>query len=212
LFNGQPLKLPPLPYAVQEVTAASEMLGGNSVVLTGDQASEAAVKAEPLQDFKIIHIAAHGIGAVMEPDRAAFVLAPGNDREDGYWQAREIRRSRLTADLVTLSACESGVGRLQGEEGVMNIARTFLVAGAKSVLASLWDNDDRFTATVMTHFYKHIADGESAAEALGAAQSELVAEFGKDAQPYYWAGFMVIGDGERKVFSQTDRTHTPAAR
>ena len=212
LFNGQPLKLPPLPYAEQEVTAASEMLGEKSVVLTGDRASEAAVKAEPLQDFKIIHIAAHGIGAVMEPDRAAFVLAPGNDREDGYWQAREIRRSRLSADLVTLSACESGIGRLQGEEGVMNIARTFLVAGAKSVLASLWENDDRFTATVMTHFYKHIADGESAAEALGAAQSELLTEFGKDTQPYYWAGFMVIGDGTRKVFSETDRAHPRPAR
>jgi CHAT domain-containing protein len=194
------------------VTAASEILGEKSVVLTGDRASEAAVKAQPLQDFKIIHIAAHGIGAVMEPDRAAFVLAPGNDREDGYWQAREIRRSRLSADLVTLSACESGIGRLQGEEGVMNIARTFLVAGAKSVLSSLWETDDRFTATVMTHFYRHIADGESAAEALGAAQSELLTEFGKDTQPYYWAGFMVIGDGTRKVFSETERAHARPAR
>jgi CHAT domain-containing protein len=212
LFNGRPLKLPPLPYAVEEVTAAAQTLGERSVLLTGDRASEAAVKAEPLQDFKIIHIAAHGIGAVTEPDRAAFVLALGNEREDGYWQAREIRRSRLSADLVTLSACESGVGRLQGEEGVMNMARTFLVAGAKSVVASLWETDDRFTATVMTHFYKHIAEGESAAEALRAAQSEMLAEFGKDAQPYYWAGFMVIGDGTRKVFSQADRTHALAAR
>ena len=92
------------------------------------------------------------------------------------------------------------------------IARTFLVAGAKSVLASLWENDDRFTATVMTHFYRHIADGESAAEALGAAQSELLTEFGKDTQPYYWAGFMVIGDGTRKVFSETERAHARPAR
>jgi len=212
LFNGQPLKLPALPYAIQEVTAAAQTLGERSVLLTGDRASEAAVKAEPLQDFKIIHIAAHGIGAVTEPDRAAFVLAPGNEREDGYWQAREIRRARLSADLVTLSACESGVGRLQGEEGVMNMARTFLVAGAKSAVASLWETDDRFTATVMNHFYKHIAQGESAAEALRAAQSEMLTEFGKDAQPYYWAGFMVIGDGTRKVFSQTGRTLAQAAR
>jgi CHAT domain-containing protein len=131
------------------------MLGEKSVVLIGDRASEAALKAEPLQDFKIIHIAAHGIGAVTAPDRAAFVLAPGDDREDGYWQAREIRRSRLSADLVTLSACESGVGRLQGEEGVMNLARTFLVAGAKRPRQSLGERRPvyrhRYDPLLQTH-------------------------------------------------------------
>ncbi|MBV9612885.1 MAG: CHAT domain-containing protein, partial [Acidobacteriaceae bacterium] len=212
VFDGQRLKLAPLPYALQEVTTAAEIFGKKSILLTGDRASEAALKAEPLNDFKIIHIAAHGVGNITEPDRAGFVLAPGSETEDGFWQAREIRRSTLSADLVTLSACETGVGRLEGEEGIMNLARAFLVAGAKSVLASLWEADDRFTATLMEHFYRHIAEGLGIAEALRTAQSEMLFTFGKDAQPYYWAGFTVIGDGTRKVSLQTDDTHVTAAR
>ncbi|MGI9074119.1 MAG: CHAT domain-containing protein [Bryobacteraceae bacterium] len=211
IFDGKLLGLPPLPFAAEEIGTAAQIFGAKSVLLTGDQASEAALKAQPLQDFKIIHIAAHGVGSIMEPDRAALVLAPGNATEDGLWQAREIRRTRLSADLVTLSACETGVGRLQGEEGIMNLARTFLVAGAKSVVASLWDTDDRFTASLMTHFYRHIADGQTVAEAMRTAQSDMLAVFGKDVQPYYWAGFTVIGDGTRRVFPQTSGPHLQAA-
>ena len=80
-------------------------------------------------------------------DHSAVVLAAGNGSEDGLWQAREIRQSRLNADVVVLSACETGVGRLEGQEGIMNLARAFLAAGAKSVVASLWEVDDRSTTT-----------------------------------------------------------------
>lgn len=211
IFDGKLRGLPPLPFAAEEVGTAAQIFGAKSVLLMADRASEADLKAEPLQDFKIIHIAAHGIGSIMEPDHASLVLAPGNKTEDGLWQAREIRRTRLSADLVTLSACETGVGRLQGEEGIMNLARTFLAAGAKSVVASLWDTDDRFTATLMAHFYRHIADGQTIAEAMRTAQSEMLALFGKDVQPYYWAGFTVIGDGTRRVFPQASGPHLQAA-
>jgi hypothetical protein len=98
-------------------------------------------------------------------------------------------------------------GRLQGEEGVMNLARTFLIAGAKSVVASLWDADDRSTATLMAHFYRQIAAGKSVAEALRAAQMEMLKEFGQDMPPYYWAGFTVIGDAKRQIsFTKTKST------
>jgi CHAT domain-containing protein/tetratricopeptide (TPR) repeat protein len=210
--NGLPVNLPPLPYAVQEVNAGAHAWGEKSVLLLDDHASETALKAEPLKQFKVIHIAAHGVGNMMEPGRAGLVLAPGSEAEDGFWQAREIRRSRLAADVVTLSACETGVGRLQGEEGIMNLARSFLVAGAKSVVASLWAVDDRSTATLMEHFYRHIAEGEPIAEALRMAQKDMLLLFGKDAQPYYWAEFTVIGDGTRKISLQTDRTHYQATR
>ena len=95
------------------------------------------MKSEPLADFKVIHLAAHGVSDEVEPDRAALVLASGSDSEDGLWQAREIRRARMNADVVVLSACETGSGRLQGQEGVMNLASAFLTAGARSVVASL---------------------------------------------------------------------------
>ena len=71
------------------------------------------------------------------------------------------------------------------------------------MVASLWDADDRSTATLMTHFYKHIAGGERVSDSLRKAQIEMLAEFGEDVKPYFWAGFTVIGDGTRKITSQT---------
>ena len=189
----------PLVFARDEVESAARIAGAGSLVLTDDKATESGLKAQPLQDFKIIHLALHGFGNTAEPDRAGLVLAPGDPNEDGLWQAREIQESRLAADLVTLSACETGVGRLQGEEGIMNLARTFLIVGAKSVVASLWDADDRSTATLMKHFYEQIANGKNVAEALRDAQVTMLTEFGSDLAPYYWAGFTVIGDGRTQI-------------
>jgi len=202
-FGEHRLKLKPLPFAQQEVMAAANVFGSSSVLLEGNRASESSLDAEGLENFRIIHIAAHGVSDFVEPDRAGLVLASAGPSDDGFWQAREIRRTRLAADLVTLSACDTGVGRLQGEEGIMNLARSFLVAGAKSVLASLWEVDDRSTATLMAHFYKHVASGQTIAASLRDAQKEMLTEFGNEAKPYFWSGFMVIGDGTRKISTQT---------
>src|SRR5579883_1153944 len=210
-FNLAHLK--PLLFARDEVESGARIFGAGSLVLPDDKATESALKALPLQDFEVIHLALHGFGDVVEPDRAGLVLAPGGPNEDGLWQAREIRRSRLDADLVTLSACGTGTGRLQGEEGIMNLARAFLVAGAKSVVASLWDADDRSTATLMKHFYEQIAAGRTVADALREAQLTMLTEFGSGLQPYYWAGFTVIGDGRREIsFTKTKPVVERSAR
>jgi len=203
IFDLQKSELKPLPFAREEIAEAAKALGKNSVELDGVAASEAALKALALGDFRIIHIAAHGIGNEAEPDRAALLLAPGNDSEDGLWQSREIRQTRLNADLVVLSACDTGTGRLEGQEGIMNLARAFLIAGAKSVVASLWQVDDRSTATLMSFFYEHLAAGLEVREALRQAQLDFINEFGDKAQPYYWAGFEVIGDGTRQINFKT---------
>jgi CHAT domain-containing protein len=190
--------LKPLRFAREEITEAAKVFGPQSVTLDGSQASEAAVKSEPLADFKVIHLAAHGVSDEMEPDRTALVLAPGNESEDGLWQAREITRTRLNADVVVLSACETGSGRLQGQEGVMNLARAFLTAGARSVVASLWDVDDRSTATLMESFYEHLKRGVTVTQALRQAQLDFIKDYGDKAKPNLWAGFEVIGDGTKK--------------
>jgi CHAT domain-containing protein len=169
------------------------------VVLEGDEASESVLKSQPLPAFKVIHVAAHAISNQSEPDRAALILFPGSAGEDGLWQAREIRQSRLNADLVVLYACDTGTGRLTGQEGIMNLARAFLTAGAKSVIASLWSVNDRTTATLMESFYEHLSKGLPVREALRRAQLDFVAAYGDKAHPYYWAGFEVIGDGTRRI-------------
>jgi CHAT domain-containing protein len=188
-----------LPSTRDEVITASEMFGQKRLLL-GPDATEAAFKAQPLANFEIIHIAAHGIASAKFPDRAALVL--GSDPksgEDGLLQVREIRDLSLNADLVTLSACDTGVGPLEGEEGIANLVRAFLFAGAKSVVATLWTANDPSTRTLMERFYRYIADGKDKGSALRHAQMDLIAEFGERALPFYWAGFILVGDGSGKI-------------
>jgi CHAT domain-containing protein len=213
LFDLRGAHLTPLPFAREEVARAATAIGSGAVILDGDgaRASETAVKTQPLQEFKVIHLAAHAVGNEVEPDRAGLVLAAGGT-EDGLWQAREIRRTRLSADVIVLSACETGVGRLQGEEGVMNLARAFLTAGAKSVVASLWSVEDRSTATIMESFYEHLAGGLSVRDAFRQAQLDFIKDYGEKAQPFLWAGFEVIGDGTRRINFETNKTIAGSAR
>jgi CHAT domain-containing protein len=212
LFDLRGANLTALPFAEEEITTAAGMFGKAAVALSGDQASETALKAEPLRDFSVIHFAAHAVGNEVEPDRAGLVFAAGNGTDDGLWQAREIRRTRLNADVIVLSACDTGVGRLQGQEGVMNLARAFLTAGAKSVVASLWEVDDRSTATLMESFYHHLAAGLTVNESLRQAQLDFIRDYGEKAIPYLWAGFEVIGDGTRRINFATDKTVISSAR
>ena len=192
--------LPDLPNSTDEVTSAGEIFGKSSVLLLGANATEAAFKAEPLDHFRIIRIAAHGIARLKLPDRAALVLgedATGHD--DGLLQAREIRDLRLNADLITLSACDTGVGRLEGEEGIENVERAFLFAGARSVLASLWAGSDFYTTTLMTQFYRNLSIGRDKGEALRVAKLDLLKKFRSQAAPFYWAGFTLVGDASVPV-------------
>jgi CHAT domain-containing protein len=177
-----------------EVTAAGKVFGGSSVLLLGRNATKVAFMDEPLGRFKIIHIAAHGVDSPIFPDRAALVL--GEDPEhhdDGLLQVRDIERLHLNAELVTLSACDTGAGRLEGEEGIENIERAFLFAGARSVLASLWTASDVYTTELMGQFYRNLATGEDEGDALRKAKLALLKEYRSQATPFYWAGFTLVG-------------------
>lgn len=198
MFDLSGADLRGLPFAKEEVNAAVRAAGNGSTVLIGDRASETTLKTMPVGQYRVLHLAAHAVNSVHHPDRAGVVLLPGG-HEDGIWQAREVRSQRLRADLVTLSACETAVGKQQGQEGVNDLARTFLMAGANSVVASLWTVDDRSTATLMEAFYRHLPTSRHVAAALRNAQLDMLNQFGRDAAPYYWAAFMVIGDGSRRI-------------
>ncbi len=185
-----------LPQTREEVVRVSNIVGKDGVLLLGSNATETAFKSEPLTEFKIVHIAAHGFADTQFPERSALVLGvdPAS-HDDGLLQVREIIRLRFNADLVTLSACNTGLGKLQGEEGVTNLVEAFLVSGAKAVVASLWSADDTYTAALMERFYSHIAEGQDKATALRQAKLDLLAEYGKHVPPYYWGAFVLVGDG-----------------
>ena len=195
-------RLGDIPNTRDEIMAASRAIAGESKLLLGRDATEAAVKSQPLEKFDIIHIATHGVPSPEFPDRAALVLAPDpQGREDGLLQAREIRKFPLRAQLVTLSACDAGVGSLEGEEGVANLIRAFLFAGSKAVVASLWMTSDIFADQLMERFYDYLARGEDPSSALRQAKIDLIRRFGPNAVPFYWGGFVAVGDSSHKLIA-----------
>lgn len=185
-----------LPETREEVVTASNIVGKDSVLLLGPNATETAFKSEPLADFKIVHIAAHGFVDTQFPERSGLVLGvdPAS-HDDGLLQVREIIRLHFNADLVTLSACNTGVGKIEGEEGVTNLVEAFLVSGGKAVVASLWSADDTYTSAIMQRFYTHVAEGQEKAEALRHAKLDLLARDGGHVPPYYWGAFVMVGEG-----------------
>jgi CHAT domain-containing protein len=200
IYDLQNSPLNPLIASRDEVLAAATITGEKSVVLLDEEATESAFKAQPLEKYGVLHLAVHGISNAKMPDRAALVLlSDPSSNEDGLLQAREISGLNLNAKMVVLSACDTAVGRLQGQEGVANLARAFLFAGAKTVVATLWSVDDEFSVTLMKRFYRNLAAGQDKAAALRNAKRAILTEFGEKAVPYYWAGFSLIGQGDATI-------------
>jgi CHAT domain-containing protein len=183
-----------------EVREIAQITGADGSILLDSDASEASFKNRDLRKYRVIHIAAHGFADVKFPERSGLLLGFDHaNREDGLLQVREIRDLHLLADLVTLSACDAGAGKLQGQNGVASIVQAFLFAGARSVVASLWTADDTFTAALMAQFYEGLSAGLPVGEALRKAKLEMIDRFGDKAQPLFWAGFFVTGDPSAQV-------------
>ena len=169
-------------------------LGDGSLLKVGDEASEAFVKEIDLRRFSILHFATHAVTDDDNPPRSAVLLATGGPAEDGLLQMREIVALHLAGRIVVLSSCRSASGELLRGEGVMGLARAFFQAGAHVVVASLWPLADDDAADLFDRFYLHLADGDSVAAALAAAQRDRLAA---GAPAYAWAGVVVLGDGDQ---------------
>jgi CHAT domain-containing protein len=196
-------QLRPLPSAADEARAVAAAFAGKpSIVLVGEAATEQAVKAQALASFRMLHFAAHGIVSTKSPARSAIVLRPAAG-EDGLFQAREILAVRLNADLVTLSACDTGTGTVHGQEGVASLVRPFLAAGARTVVANLWDADDAFSLSLMREFYRQLAMGADVGESLRRAKLRMRQQFGPVAVPKLWSGILVSGDAAITVAAAT---------
>jgi CHAT domain-containing protein len=192
-------RLEDLPASRDEVLAIAQIAGPNTELLLGQKATESAFKNQALADYRVIHLATHAAADPQYPDRAALVLgiAP-NTSDDGLLQVREIMRLPLKAELVTLSACDTDVGTAEGEAGVVNLEQAFLVAGARAVVASLWNVEDSSTTALMKAFYTHLAQHEDKALALAHAKRDMLEHYG-DPSPYYWAPFVLVGEGAQPV-------------
>jgi len=183
-----------IPESLAEVQDIAALHPGSAMVLTGNDASEARLKRLDLSVFRMLHLALHSTIDEEFPDRSALVLSSRRQgNEDDLLQAREIVGLNLNADLVTLSACDAGAGRLEGVAGMNSLVQAFLMAGSRSVVASIWAVDDAFTAALMRRFYGNLQHGFDKAEALTLAKREMLRTYGPNALPFYWAGFRLIG-------------------
>jgi CHAT domain-containing protein/tetratricopeptide (TPR) repeat protein len=188
--------LPPLPAAREEVRALASLYGGDAVTYVGAAATERRVKSLGAAP-RYIHFACHSLLDRRFPLDSALALsvpAVADQDDNGLLQAWEIfERLRIDADLVTLSACETGLGRDAAGEGLIGLTRAFQYAGARSIVASLWAVSDRSTAELMARFYALLRAGRPKDVALQTAQRELLRS--RDfAHPYHWAAFELIGD------------------
>lgn len=199
VYDLDPAKLRPLPSADDEARSVGRILDADgATVLLGERATEAELKRQPLAQFDVLHFAVHGIPSTKFPARAALLLRPeGND--DGVLQAREILMLRLNAELVTLSACDTGSGSVHGQDGAASLVRPFIAAGARTVVANLWTADDTFSLTLMREFYRRLSTGADIATAMRDTKVHMLNSFGPQAVPRLWSGVLVYGDGAGTV-------------
>jgi len=203
-----------LPFTREEVLTitslfASKNLPADSYIF--DLATESNLK-ELCGNYNYIHLATHGLVDTDKPDLSGLVFTGRNIQDsltvkdsrdlnlsmnvgmnDGVLFIHEIYGLRLHADLVVLSACETGMGKLEKGEGVMSLNRGFLYAGAQNVVFSYWKVNDKYTSWLMTWFYKFVLEGYSYSKALQLAKLKLLGKE-ESAYPLYWAGFAIIGD------------------
>ncbi|MHB9072084.1 MAG: CHAT domain-containing protein [Desulfobaccales bacterium] len=197
--KGQELVYPPLQETEGEVRAIAGLLGVKPSppdVLLNLQANETLLKKSPLQDYRYLHFATHAdlpgkVQGIKEP----FILLGqvGNQAGDnGFFTLSKVLGLKLKAQMVVLSACVTGRGKVMEGEGVANFARAFQHAGAQSVVVSLWEVASDAAVEYMTLFYGHLKDGKSRLEALQLARQAIKAKY---PQPFFWAVFILHGEG-----------------
>jgi CHAT domain-containing protein len=192
--------LPPLPHAGEELATLATRLPNVKVVAGRDATPEAFSAAKPEQ-FARIHFASHAIANPVSPLDSAIVTAPG--QSGTRLLARALLDTPLSADLVTISACRGAGARVVAGEGLVGFAWVLLHAGARNVIAGLWDVNDRSTYDLMTFLYSRL-DTQSPADALRAAKLQLLEPGSRFRHPFYWAPFTVfLGPGPSRTTSSS---------
>jgi CHAT domain-containing protein len=184
-------EFPALSYAPAEMTSIVRHFDQQQVTAyDSGRATPAVYQSAPLDRYSMIHFTAHATANVESPLDSAVVLSGPDTAYKLY--ARDVAEKPLAADLVTVSACRSAGERAYSGEGLVGFAWAFLRAGAKRVVAGLWDVDDRSTAQLMDHLYDGVQRGQSPAAALRAAKLTLIASGGQLSRPYYWGPFQLF--------------------
>jgi CHAT domain-containing protein len=185
--------LQPLAFSGPEVAAAAKLMKGETIA--GSAATEERFTSTA-GNYRILHLATHGRADNRVGDYAFLAFTEIKDSiENELLYVKDLYNLQLNADLVVLSACETGIGKLQRGEGIISLARAFAYAGAKSIVTSLWSVNDKSTSELMRFFYRELRRGKDKDEALRLARLRLLRESNvRSAHPFFWAAFVPLGD------------------
>jgi CHAT domain-containing protein len=185
--------LTPLKYALQEVENISKNFSGR--LLTSHEATESNFKARA-SDYNILHFAMHTLFDDENPFASKLVFSlEGDTIDDGFLNTYEIYNLELNAELAVLSACQTGVGKLNKGEGIMSLARGFFYAGVPGIVMTLWAIEDISSAEIVTSFYSHLKAGLKKDHALRNAKLNYLDKANQlQAHPYFWAAYVQIGN------------------
>ena len=187
-FTPRNFLLFPLRYSKEEVQNLNSLFA-NGYTLLSDDATEKNFK-ENAELSRIIHLSTHSF---LYKDQPLIIFSKSeDDKEDGFLESGEILQLTLNSDLVVLSSCRSGLGKTDESEGVLGMQKAFFEAGAKSIVVSLWDVNDKYTSYFMQSFYEYLSQGFDKSEALRKAKIFFRENY--SANPYYWAAFVLSGD------------------
>lgn len=197
ILKGERQQLVALPESLNEVTEIANMFIENGVSpykVTGKDATEASFRLMPGTD--IVHIATHGVSSRNALGQSGLFFSQANTQasvshsSDGFLFVNELFSMEMSSDLVVLSACKSGTGKILKGEGVFALPRGFIFAGVPNLVASLWKVHDKKTKELITAFYEHILDGKDYARALQLSKIKMIE---KGELPIDWSGVVLIG-------------------
>jgi CHAT domain-containing protein len=195
--------LEPLPYAAQELQRIGRTFPDRTRILSGASARETDLRSPVTSQFPVIHFATHGLVSDVQPKRSGLLMAP-EPGEDGLLQVSEIYGLGLRANLIVLSACQTALGKEITGEGLIGLSRAFFYAGARSVVATLWNLNDRFAAEFVERFYRELNTGINAEEALRRAKAAYVND-PNYSHPFYWSSLVLLGDGTLPLVAEPVR-------
>ena len=181
----------------EEIAKTARTGGGQPDLWMDLNASEDNVRSRDMNNYRVIHIATHGLLDAQRPQFTGVVLSlVGNKSNDGFLRTDEIFNLRMNPSLVMLSACETGLGKEKRGEGVIGLTRAFMYAGAPTVGVTLWSVADKSTADLMTDFYKHFLTPGGTTSASGAMRNAQLSMISakKYSAPFYWAPFVLVGE------------------
>ncbi len=186
----------PLPGAEREVHELSQQFPGAKLFFKGEANKTNFAANAP--HSRLVHVAAHAVADTMDPLHSKVLLADENGRPN-YLEAKDVLGMDLgNVAMLALSACESGLGRVENGDEVLGFTRSFLSAGTSTLLASLWPVSDTATEKLMTTLYADLAKGEQVQDAMRDAQRAVMAD-PETSHPFYWAPFNLIGNWRLKV-------------